>query len=607
MSRPEATSNSRSAGYVLALLVLGSTVYFLIYTATISANMVHLAWFFHAPMIEHYFEGRQRFSDLTVPFAEHGMFGYNLLLLINVIFFRLNTLFDSYLNVAIVAAVATITAVAYARTFPATRHPWLMPVLFGPVAFALFSVTQGSSGAMETQVRLGSLAFMVVSFVVDRALFASAKSPGAMTLLAGVALVVGATLLFGTFYSFAWFPGLVAMCLYAAIVRRGTRIYGGGIIATLLLAIPLYFWFYDLKLPANPARIGLMERTTFLVQSMLATLSSASVGRTLWEVKIISDRMLLLNGLFVFAAYGYALWLWVRRGVVRVTWLPVLMIASSVGVGLLVAIGRASLLDWSWGTSYWYAVHTKFGLAGSLWIFGHVIAHSRRESAPSAGRPRVQLPTAAACSVVIALLCAPLAFANYVEWQYAPEARGWLESKVRYAFAGTPMPLDETGRTPFHATPEETMEGMRVFRRYRLTFFANFPPITDRYEPDILVHGETTRAARLRPGWHQLEGSQRWTARQSEILFRTGPRGTVTVSGYMPGFLAPNMLTLLIDGKEIGAKLVAEGFFSVSGAGPPETDVALLIRTSNHVVPKDRGFSGDQRELGAIIKNIETH
>lgn len=594
--------------YALVALLLLFAVNFLLYTRSTNANVVHLPWFFHAPMIENYFEGELSLADLRRPFAEHGMFGYNLILLLNLEFFRLNTLFDAYFNVLIAVAIAALTAHAYARTFPATRRKWLPVGLFAPIALVLFSVTQGSSGAMETQVRLGTLAFFFISWWADRALLGKTDPRPARSVICAVALIFGLTMLFATFYSFAWLPGLIALGLYAAIVRPERRPLAGAIIVAVILAIPLYFFFHEIKPNLLPSSASPGERLVYLTQSLLGTLSSASLGRTAWETGYIGDRGLLGNGVLVALAYLYACWLWLRRGMPRLTWLPILMMASSVGVGLLVAIGRAAIADWTWGTSYWYLVHTKFGLAGCLWIFAYVLGENSRR-AWSSGPATFRLPrfSSFVSLTAVVFLSGSLAFANYVDWQRAPLMRHWFEAKVPYAFARGPLPLDAQGMTPFHAPPGETLEALRIFRKYRLTFFADAPRLGAQSSPDVLSAGEPGRSAILGPGWHQRENAQRWMAGQSAILFRTGPRGVIVVNGFLPGLVAPNTLSLFVNEKEIARQEISEGLFTMSGNTAPETEIELVIRASRAVVPEARGLGSDQRELAAVIKEIKTY
>jgi hypothetical protein len=345
----------------------------------------------------------------------------------------------------------------------------------------------------------------------------------------------------------------------------------------------------------------------YILQSELGTLSSATLSRTLWEEGTINSyHWLLINGGFVAIAYAYALWFFFRLRMIRVTSLPVLMIFSSVGVGLLVALGRAQFMDWTGGTNYWYAVHTKFGLAGCCWIYAYNLTIPRKENVSQNGRVVCSQFHRAACYAIGGLMFLSVLLSNIVDWRRAPYVRRYIEAVVPYAFSPTPMPLNAQGLTPFLASPVETMEALGVFRHYGLTFYTNHSSVATQYDRDVIAQGKVSKAAHLGFGWHDLESTQRWMAGKSEIVFRTGPEGSVTVEGHMPGFLSPNTITLFADGKEIGSKTVNEGFFMVTAATTPNAGITLTINVSKHVVPHDVGLNADRRELGAIIRNIET-
>ena len=597
MTRPLAFEAARPL--YAAVIVFG--LLFTAYARLSSANVAYLSWFAHVPMIERAFAGTLEWTDLVQRYGEHGLFGYNALLLINLKFLDLNVLFDAYLNAGVVAAVGVIVARTYLRTLPPGVSEKAAVFLFLPVALALFTVTQGSSGAMETQVRIGTLGTLLIAVNIDRVLCDPRAKAGAPAMLALAALVLGGVIVFGTLYSFAWFPALWLMLGWTAWKDRRTRAFAAMTALTLVGAIPAYLIFYDVTLAFGGSDGGLVDRAGYIFLSLLGSLSSATLTRSFWENDpTLSLRWLLLNGSFVAVAYGTSLVFAWRSRMIDRTWLPILMIASSLGVALMVALGRAGHMDWSGGTNYWYAVHTKFGLAGCLWIFADALGTVQ-------SRQIKRVHARAACAGGAALvLC--LLISNAVDWRRAPHVRRYFESMVPYAYSSQPMPVNDRGETPFHATPGETQAAMDVFRRHRLTFFADTPVGDDTAAPvpTVLAGGELSPSARLGPGWHTPEGRQRWVSRKAEISFVTGREGTVAVEGFVPPFLAPNRLVFSVNGTERKALAVKEGAFLSEWTGEAGERVALSIECERHIVPAATGLGADQRELAAIITRITT-
>ncbi len=589
------------------LLVFG--IYFGIYVTVSGANVAYLAWFAHVPMIEKYFAGTWTWRDAIERYGEHGLFGYNLLLIANLKYFRLNVFFDIYLNALVVTSVGILVAVKYYRTeILRVRHA-LAVLLFVPIAFSLFSVCQQSSGAMETQVRLGTLFFIIAAYWIDNSLLNTGSGTGIYAMLFGAFLIGVAVLVFGTLYTFAGFPGIVLLCVYAAFTRKEVRLYAAFVLATLALSVVLYIRFYDLKLePAVGVPMGLLERLVFSIRFLAAYLGSAILGRTLWEDRVTtSDVLMFWNGILLCAVYLFSIWLFWRSKMQRITWLPILMMAYTVGVGLLVLIGRGPMFGWTGGTNYWYAVHVKFALAGCLWIFAHALLLNNPIALESREKnPRERSTDILYFSVILCLVIA-VGVSNYFDWKRAPYVRRYFEAMIPYGLAPLDeMPEDQHGHTPFRVSLAETRSALRVFRAHNLTFYSDFTLPADQREHDILNSGKITQYARLGPGWYEAESTSRWMSGRAQIFFHSGPKGVVIIDGYLPGILSPNSMALSVESLEIISKPLSEGTFTVIAQLPADRELMLTISLEKHLVPSLAGLNGDQRDLGAMITNIAT-
>jgi hypothetical protein len=597
--------NSKLTRIRLAGLVVAFSGYFAAYAHASGANVAYLAWFAHVPMIEKYFAGSWTWRDAIQTFGEHGLFGYNFLLLANVKYFHLNVFFDIYLNALVVSGVGLVVAMAYHHLESPAPRPGLALIMFTPVAFALFSVSQQSSGAMETQVRIGILSYLVLAYWIDQTLLRDEAARGPGRFVVSFVLIVTAVLLFGTLYTFAGFPALFLLCLYAGLTRPQTRTYAAFLVAALSMSIVTYVRFYDLRLDSGPP-MDLVERLSLSTRFVAAHLGSATLGRTLWEDRVVTSEALMLgNGLFVSVAYAYAIWLSCRSRLQRVTWMPVLLIAYSVGTGLLVSLGRGATQGWTGGTNYWYAVHVKLALAGCLWIFAHVLLRSRfLTKGGHGGEPP---GVAALCAALMITFVACLTVSNVMDWRRAPHVRQFYEAMIPYGLGPLDeMPVDATGQTPFKASRAETEAAMTLFREHGLTFFA-LPEFENKgREHDLFIRGDVTEFARLGAGWHDSEGAGRWASGKADLRFRSGSKGMVEIHGYLPTMLSPNVITLSADGGEPSSQPLSEGKFKVTGRVPPDSILKLTMTFSKHLVPREAGQGEDQRDLGALIMRIST-
>ena len=316
---------------------------------------------------------------------------------------------------------------------------------------------------------------------------------------------------------------------------------------------------------------------------------------------------MLWNGVFVSIAYLFSLWLFWRSRMYRVTWLPIIMIAYTVGVGLLILIGRGPMFGWTGGTNYWYAVHVKFALAGCLWIYAHALLQQAKERKLPQSPRSIGRAEARACAAIMIVFVACVAISNYLDWCRAPHVRRYFEAMVPYGLSSLDeMPVDAAGQTPFKASLSETIHSLRVFREHGLTFYAAHQLPVTAGEHDIILRGAPTDHASMGPGWHEQEGTDRWMSGRAQVFFRSGAEGVLVVEGYLPGSVAPNTISLLIDGKVVHTQPLTEGVFHLVARIPPNSMSPLTLTVAKHIVPRDEGLNGDMRDLGLIITRITT-
>ena len=276
---------------------------------------------------------------------------------------------------------------------------------------------------------------------------------------------------------------------------------------------------------------------------------------------------------------GYALKLWLVKIVFFLT-----LFLSLVWVGRLPFKGHCD------DGEYW-SLGGAFGLSAA-WIYAHGMSFSIEEHAALPGVP----------------LVLALGYDAFLKrgWRGAQVGLG-IVAMVPYGLSSLDeMPVDAAGQTPFKASLSETIHSLRVFREHGLTFYAAHQLPVTAGQHDIILRGAPTDHASMGPGWHEQEGTDRWMSGRAQVFFRSGAEGVLVVEGYLPGSVAPNTISLLIDGKVVHTQPLTEGVFHLVARIPPNSMSPLTLTVAKHIVPRDEGLNEDARDLGLMITRITT-
>jgi hypothetical protein len=264
------------------------------------------------------------------------------------------------------------------------------------------------------------------------------------------------------------------------------------------------------------------------------------------------------------------------------------------------------MFGWTGETKYWYAVHVKFALAGCLWIYAHALLQQAKERRLAQSLRSIGRAEARACAAIMIVFVACVVLSNCLDWRRAPHVCRYFEAMVPYGLGSLEgIAVDAAGNTPFKASRSETIQSLRFFREHGLTFYAAHQLPTGG-EHDIILDGAPADHARLGPGWHERDGTARWMSRRAQAFFRSGAEGVLVVEGYLPGIVAPNTISLSIDGKVVHTQLLTEGVFHLTAKVRPNSMSPLTLTAAKHIVPRDEGLNADTRDLGLMITRITT-
>ncbi len=447
------SSKNRKVCYILASLF---GVVYIIYCKVTFVELPHMTWFDQIPLADLYYSGKLQISDLFSRYGEHGMLANNLIYLVNVIFFHGTTLFDVYLNDFNVMVSGGLLIYSTIKTLEPRRSMifWVMVE-----SVFMFSFFQASSGAMETQVRLGLLFFLLAMLMVDQELGENecSKLHFAVTEI----LIVLSINVFGTLYSFAGVPCVWAIIIFLFFKNRKWGKRSIIIASTYLATIPIYLIEYGDFLRGESG-IGASLLSVFLhpielMKGVFAWYANGVLGWAFHESSIYRATFFLAVGAVVFILTLLSVILFFREQMYKKTWLPLMCIVYGIGVFTLVLLGRAD--GWEWFSNEWYTVHIKISIASTIWIFAY----------SSIDKKGMKIGAFSACIFLLAIGIV----GNVYTIKRAPSVHNYYVEKQKYLYIDNEadMPVNEAGETPLLHSLNATMNSIDIMKKYNLSVY----------------------------------------------------------------------------------------------------------------------------------------
>ncbi len=437
----------------IVIVILVGSIYFICYSNVIMVELPHLTWFDQMSLVEKYFEGNVQMSDLLAKYGEHGLLANNLLWLINIAIFSGTTLFDVYLNDINVIICGTIIAIGTWKSLDIST--WKKIIILFSEALFMFGSMQGSSGAMETQVRLGIMAFMVTMVYLNKLLIE--EDIAWKECIIAILLIVLSINFFGTLYSFAGVPMVWFAVLFRTIIKKKTTIKHCLICVTYFLTIPLYLIEYDVwNIIFSGGEVSAKESGNIFT-GLLSWCANGTFG---WAYVQSADYnpgfYLIIGFISLMFMVGASLLFFITK-MYEKTWIPIMGIAYSIGVYVMIFIGRSA--EWEWFTSEWYNVHIKLAFAGTLWIFAYALSQNKRIAIIS--------------WLCIVFFSATGIIGNGYTLDRAPAVHNYYQAKQQYLFISDKdeMPVDDNGQTPLLHSLDMTMYTIEILEKYKLSVY----------------------------------------------------------------------------------------------------------------------------------------
>lgn len=575
--------------FELTVLVVCSLAY-IIFCNYLMIELPYLAWFSSFSLINNFYEHSLTFSQLMNTFGEHGLFGYNILFLINVVFFNLTTLFDVYINDAIVIIIGVVSIFAYKKSIKDTKSLFYKFSIIVMCLF-IFSFIQYSSGSMETQVRLGILFFVFAAIMIDRIFHETVTRK---YLIGTIVMILFSINIFGTAYSFAGIPVIFLIVLIKSIKNKKLNKYQVIICITYLFSMVLYFIQYRVlgqgHMKSSGMLLTLIEIITnpiYSIKGLLAYNASTILGYPVYADKIISDHNYLTIGLIVTFIQIYSVFRFISSKLYVKSKLPVIFIGYSLFVLFLIMLGRYSN-DWGWYVNLWYTVHTKFAAIGYIWILTYDFKNIAIKD---------KYRIISICSLVF--LAIGIIFGNFIELKRVPYERAYYLEKQPYLFAQNinELPLNENGLTPLLQSPEITMYAIHTLREHGLSVYKYYKPYEQMQRMQGRDIGNTLSTSYIISGIN----NDGWLEKSCEFKIKTGSNGKLVFKGYYPKKITGNETGVIYINDKATTFTISETNFTIEVSAPIQSVVKVKI---------ENGFAfsaepPDTRKLSFILSDVQ--
>ena len=444
-------------------------------------------------VVDDYFSGRLTLAKLFSFYGEHRLPMYRLLMIANSAWFGLNMFVDPIISIVLTLATAALLYGPFRRSLAARIGPAGASAAFVPMVAICASLTSVPVMLMSTQFQVAT----VLMVVIGRYLL---ESPSQAAPIRRLIVAACLALVYSTLFAGGYFGGLLAAMLAVFAFRSVLERKYPDKAEWAALAVTLVWTVGTARdvsasgvlgqsLPSKLTPLFLDPRTTG--EYLLGGLAAAVV-----DIHSCVDphgpeageKLGLFLGLAMAVFVAVALWLFVRSRMWRVTYLPVWLLAYSIGIICLVRVGRPhpGLL---WMMNEWYAFHLKFIPLAVFWIVFFAAANAQPAANP-ASRPgwKFRLGLIPVVSFA-AFLAATWLYANEHQWARGKHLKAWLEAARLAALA--PPDTTEPFENALYVSRGEANAALAIMSKYRLNVFRDATRATlQRRDPSLHLRAD---------------------------------------------------------------------------------------------------------------------
>lgn len=329
--------------------------------------------------IENYLNGHLTFSDLWKPGIATRLLGYNLLQIINIKYFSMNSKCIVLLIPLLMMTSALLVYYDFRKSLIDKLTPNFIDASYIILSFIIFNVIQWESLTFSYGFVFQSpMPFFIASFI-SLELFLLKNN--LRYWFAAYIFIILAVLVFGGTHNFAFIPALVSTYFcYFFVNHSNLQKYFVFKITITTIFFLFVFFLYMFRITENDyfkyssylhhmAVSAVLADPLGAVKFLLASFGSSVLGMdAFFTYDFLSYNNLVIFGLVIFSFYVLAIVLFFRSHMFQKTYLPLFLIMMTVWYLSLMTIAR-----FIWGTHFvtvsHYSCVSIFGLVALVWIF----------------------------------------------------------------------------------------------------------------------------------------------------------------------------------------------------------------------------------------------
>lgn len=583
--------NIKSKKKAIIFLIGVIFVFYNIYIFRSTANIVFSDQLRLLNIVPKYYEGHLSWSDLWAGYLEHRTPGYQVVILLNVIFFHYNTILEAHIGSIIMLCTLLVILKSFRESVKklSVSHSgdekkyYIMYLL---IAMIMYSLNQWEiiNFSVGFYIFFKSLLFIVGFYLFNDNLINSNLINTNKSLVKNILLclvIVSSILLFAGGYSPAFIGSLILIGIYNALIkwkeRRKSLIYI--LIITVISVISYCIYINGLK--GSDLLGNLVYVLTHPVEGLkfISLSLSASIVGTEFASKYLNQPVVYFIGFSLMLIYIGSIYIYHKFKIYKYTFVPLLLICYSLLSSCLFVIGRLQGYGVKTGFSSRYTTETQLGIIGIFWVLFFFLS--------LIGYKRV---FKIVVQSVILVMVGLFVFSNIAEWRTGPYRKIYQNDMRTMALNYSNYSNDELSK--FQAPIEVLQEGLDIIKKYNLNVYYDT-------SKDYLSTGYS-----FGNGFYQKENGYRWISDVASGRFKSGHDGKMVFSGEVPKLLGEVEVSIF-QGYDLKMKKKITGAFDLNIDVDKNSDLDITIKVDKFFVPKTEGMSGDERKLSLIIKNLQ--
>jgi len=413
--------------------------------------------------VEHYCNGTLTFADLWRPAAYTRILGYNLVQLVNIKCFGMNSkIIVLFIPFLMLGAVLLVYRDYYHSLSPECSSKFIT-ASFIMVSLTIFNLVQWEGLTFSYDfVFQAPMPFFIASFICLELFLTKGR---AQDWPMAFILPILAILIFGGTYSFSFSFALGTTFLCYVVTRSHTltkAFWLRVMIMVVFLAALAFVYMYDIHkndyFPDSSHHAAtVLNNPLQALRFLLAAFGASVVGVNAANIFVPFAGMVAI-GLFVVICYGLGLYLFIKSKLYEKSYLPFYLITQSFFYLVFMMIGRFGYgIDY--GMASRYTCVSVYGLVGIIWVIIFFLVHS--ENMKPFQRILLYMPVAVILSGVIVT--------SIVEWKIQPHRRAYFQNLQEIALRVDTATDEELSK--FEERPAVVRQALKVLRDCNLNVY----------------------------------------------------------------------------------------------------------------------------------------